>query len=97
MAKEIIATIGVDIDAVAGWIGSYGGANSPSQSPSTVDGVMWSGAAGAAGASRCDQGGNTTGAIGAGSAAAVIAGPAAARHSSVSRPSASTSTPITEK
>ena len=30
MAKEIFATIGVDIDAVAGWIGLYGGANSPS-------------------------------------------------------------------
>jgi peptidoglycan/xylan/chitin deacetylase (PgdA/CDA1 family) len=30
MAKEIIATIGVDIDAVAGWIGSYGGGDSPS-------------------------------------------------------------------
>ncbi len=28
--KEIIVTIGVDIDAVAGWIGSYGGADSPS-------------------------------------------------------------------
>jgi hypothetical protein len=30
MAKEIFATIGIDIDAVAGWIGSYGGADSPS-------------------------------------------------------------------
>lgn len=30
MAKEIIATFGCDIDAVAGWIGSYGGADSPS-------------------------------------------------------------------
>jgi len=28
--KEILASIGVDIDAVAGWIGSYGGENSPS-------------------------------------------------------------------
>lgn len=30
MSKEIIASFGVDIDAVAGWIGSYGGADSPS-------------------------------------------------------------------
>ena len=30
MPKEILASIGVDIDAVAGWIGSYGGENSPS-------------------------------------------------------------------
>lgn len=30
MVKEIIATFGVDVDAVAGWIGSYGGADSPS-------------------------------------------------------------------
>jgi peptidoglycan/xylan/chitin deacetylase (PgdA/CDA1 family) len=30
MAKEILATFGIDIDAVAGWIGSYGGADSPS-------------------------------------------------------------------
>jgi peptidoglycan/xylan/chitin deacetylase (PgdA/CDA1 family) len=30
MAKQILATFGVDIDAVAGWIGSYGGADSPS-------------------------------------------------------------------
>ncbi len=30
MSKEIIATFGADIDAVAGWIGSYGGADSPS-------------------------------------------------------------------
>jgi peptidoglycan/xylan/chitin deacetylase (PgdA/CDA1 family) len=29
MAKEILATLGVDIDAVAGWIGSYGGQDSP--------------------------------------------------------------------
>ena len=29
MAKEILATIGTDIDAVAGWIGSYGGEDSP--------------------------------------------------------------------
>ena len=30
MTKEITACFGVDIDAVAGWIGSYGGADSPS-------------------------------------------------------------------
>ncbi|BAS06756.1 peptidoglycan deacetylase [Arthrobacter sp. Hiyo4] len=29
MAKDIKVCIGVDIDAVAGWIGSYGGADSP--------------------------------------------------------------------
>lgn len=30
MGKQILATFGVDIDAVAGWIGSYGGRDSPS-------------------------------------------------------------------
>jgi peptidoglycan-N-acetylglucosamine deacetylase len=30
MAKEILCAIGVDIDAVAGWLGSYGGEDSPS-------------------------------------------------------------------
>ena len=30
MAKEILATFGVDVDAVSGWLGSYGGADSPS-------------------------------------------------------------------
>lgn len=30
MTKTIHATIGIDIDAVAGWLGSYGGADSPS-------------------------------------------------------------------
>jgi peptidoglycan/xylan/chitin deacetylase (PgdA/CDA1 family) len=30
MEKTLLATIGIDIDAVAGWIGSYGGADSPS-------------------------------------------------------------------
>src|SRR3984893_9715534 len=30
MAKEIQCVIGVDIDAVAGWLGSYGGEDSPS-------------------------------------------------------------------
>jgi peptidoglycan-N-acetylglucosamine deacetylase len=30
MAKEIQCAFGVDIDAVAGWLGSYGGEDSPS-------------------------------------------------------------------
>ncbi len=30
MAKEIMCSIGVDVDAVAGWLGSYGGEDSPS-------------------------------------------------------------------
>ncbi len=30
MAKEISCSIGVDVDAVAGWLGSYGGEDSPS-------------------------------------------------------------------
>jgi peptidoglycan/xylan/chitin deacetylase (PgdA/CDA1 family) len=42
MAKEIIATIGVDIDAVAGWIGSYGGGNSPSD----IQRGVWAGEVG---------------------------------------------------
>ena len=29
MAKEILCAYGVDVDAVAGWIGSYGGGDSP--------------------------------------------------------------------
>jgi peptidoglycan/xylan/chitin deacetylase (PgdA/CDA1 family) len=29
MAKEIVCAFGVDVDAVAGWLGSYGGADSP--------------------------------------------------------------------
>ena len=29
MAKEIFVAYGVDVDAVAGWLGSYGGENSP--------------------------------------------------------------------
>ena len=29
MAKEIFCCIGVDVDAVAGWLGSYGGEDSP--------------------------------------------------------------------
>lgn len=29
MAKEILCAYGIDVDAVAGWIGSYGGADSP--------------------------------------------------------------------
>ena len=30
MAKEIKCVFGVDVDAVAGWLGSYGGEDSPS-------------------------------------------------------------------
>ena len=30
MAKDIVCSFGVDIDAVAGWLGSYGGQDSPS-------------------------------------------------------------------
>ena len=30
MAKKIMCTFGTDIDSVAGWIGSYGGGDSPS-------------------------------------------------------------------
>jgi cyanuric acid amidohydrolase len=33
MAKEILCGFGIDVDAVAGWLGSYGGEDSP-------DGVM---------------------------------------------------------
>src|SRR4029077_9608980 len=29
MAKEILCGFGIDVDAVAGWLGSYGGENSP--------------------------------------------------------------------
>lgn len=29
MAKEILVGYGVDIDSVAGWLGSYGGEDSP--------------------------------------------------------------------
>lgn len=29
MAKEILCAYGIDVDAVAGWLGSYGGENSP--------------------------------------------------------------------
>ena len=29
MPKEILCAYGVDVDAVAGWLGSYGGENSP--------------------------------------------------------------------
>jgi peptidoglycan/xylan/chitin deacetylase (PgdA/CDA1 family) len=42
MAKEIFATIGIDIDAVAGWIGSYGGADSPSD----IQRGVWAGEVG---------------------------------------------------
>lgn len=42
MAKEILATIGIDVDAVAGWIGSYGGADSPSD----IQRGVWAGEVG---------------------------------------------------
>ncbi|HRO58753.1 MAG TPA: polysaccharide deacetylase [Burkholderiaceae bacterium] len=42
MAKEILATIGTDIDAVAGWIGSYGGGDSPSD----IQRGVWAGEVG---------------------------------------------------
>jgi peptidoglycan-N-acetylglucosamine deacetylase len=42
VATEIFATIGVDIDAVAGWIGSYGGADSPSD----IQRGVWAGEVG---------------------------------------------------
>lgn len=42
MAKEILVTFGVDIDAVAGWIGSYGGADSPSD----IQRGIWAGEVG---------------------------------------------------
>lgn len=29
MAKEIFCSFGIDVDAVAGWLGSYGGEDSP--------------------------------------------------------------------
>ena len=29
MAKQILCAFGVDLDAIAGWIGSYGGEDSP--------------------------------------------------------------------
>ena len=29
MAKEIFVSFGIDVDAVGGWLGSYGGENSP--------------------------------------------------------------------
>ena len=33
MAKEILCAYGVDVDAVAGWLGSYGGEKSPDDIP----------------------------------------------------------------
>ena len=42
MPKEILATFGVDVDAVAGWIGSYGGADSPSD----IQRGIWAGEVG---------------------------------------------------
>ena len=29
MAKEILVAFGIDVDAVGGWLGSYGGEKSP--------------------------------------------------------------------
>ncbi|HLS64261.1 MAG TPA: polysaccharide deacetylase, partial [Ruania sp.] len=29
MAKEIFVALGIDVDAVGGWLGSYGGEDSP--------------------------------------------------------------------
>jgi peptidoglycan/xylan/chitin deacetylase (PgdA/CDA1 family) len=43
MAKEIFAVFGVDVDAVAGWIGSYGGGGSPSD----IQRGVWAGEVGA--------------------------------------------------
>lgn len=42
MPKEIKVTFGADIDAVAGWLGSYGGADSPSD----IQRGMWAGEVG---------------------------------------------------
>ncbi|MGH2608904.1 MAG: polysaccharide deacetylase family protein [Tepidiformaceae bacterium] len=42
MAKEILATFGIDIDAVAGWVGSYGGVDSPSD----IQRGVWAGEVG---------------------------------------------------
>ena len=43
MAKEIFCCIGVDVDAVAGWLGSYGGEDSPDDiSRGLFAGVRWS-------------------------------------------------------
>ena len=42
MAKEIICAFGTDIDAVAGWIGSYGGGDSPSD----IQRGIWAGEVG---------------------------------------------------
>jgi peptidoglycan/xylan/chitin deacetylase (PgdA/CDA1 family) len=43
MTKEILCSIGVDVDAVAGWLGSYGGEDSPSD----IQRGMFSGEVGA--------------------------------------------------
>jgi len=42
MPKEILAAFGIDVDAVAGWIGSYGGADSPSD----IQRGIWAGEVG---------------------------------------------------
>jgi peptidoglycan/xylan/chitin deacetylase (PgdA/CDA1 family) len=42
VTKQILATFGVDVDAVAGWIGSYGGQSSPSD----IQRGVWAGEVG---------------------------------------------------
>ena len=42
MSKEIYVTFGIDVDAVAGWIGSYGGGDSPSD----IQRGIWAGEVG---------------------------------------------------
>ncbi len=41
MAKEILVAYGVDIDAVAGWLGSYGGEDSPDDISRGLLRVKW--------------------------------------------------------
>jgi hypothetical protein len=36
MSKTILCGFGFDVDAVAGWLGSYGGEESPNRSPRLV-------------------------------------------------------------
>jgi peptidoglycan-N-acetylglucosamine deacetylase len=42
MTKEIFATFGIDVDAVSGWLGSYGGEDSPSD----IQRGVWAGEVG---------------------------------------------------
>ena len=48
MAKEIFCAFGVDVDAVAGWLGSYGGEDSPDD----ISRGMFAGEVGVAAAAR---------------------------------------------